>query len=157
MAETLLFETKPSLRITYFTSAVFAILLLLARIATNFNPLINKVLLIFLAIVIIRMFYFLVKESSTRYSITSEYVGIKFGIVATTEKRAPWLKITNFTKEQSVVERLFGLAHIRIDTAGHEQWEIEFFRLPNEEASQIMDLLNEYVPDAKGPETSDNA
>ncbi len=151
MAEKVIFETKPSLRRAHLSSLVYALLTVGIRYLASSSAIASWLLLGVLGVILIHMLYETVRVACTSYRITDQYVELEEGIVARKSKRVPWLKITNFTREQSVSGRMLGLVNVLIDTPGHDQWELEFFELAMADADRIMELLQEYVPDAKGP------
>ena len=157
MSEKELFRTGPSMRRTYISTFFYASILLLARFATGLDHLTSLILLGVLGILLLRLVQVLVRESFVSYVITDQGVELHQGMISRKLKKAPWLRITNFSVEQSTLEHLLGLSNVRIDTPGHDQWEIEFRSLSQEATDQIVALLEEYMPDAKGPEADASA
>jgi uncharacterized membrane protein YdbT with pleckstrin-like domain len=152
MEEKVLYEGRPSLRKQYIATVVCAVPLLLLRYMIGLNEIVMYLLLIPLAAILLHLLVSFVRVSCTLFRITDQYVELSEGIFARKMKRAPWLKITNFSVEQTALDRALGLMDVYIDTPGHDQWEVEFHSLRKSEAKEVRALLEEYLPDAKGPE-----
>lgn len=56
-------------------------------------------------------------RKTTIYTITSQRISEKRGIINTVKEQAKMTKITNITVERKLVERLLGIGRINIDTA----------------------------------------
>ncbi len=153
-SENILFETRPSLRKEQTAAAVFAVAILFVRYFFVTNEIVGIVLFPLLVLDFVYLVYSFIRAYFMKYRITDQYVELFEGIISRRQKRAPWLKITNFTVEQNVVERILGVTNINIDTPGHDQWEIELTNVTKEDGEQIVALLQDYIPDAKGAAAS---
>ncbi len=82
-----------------------------------------------------------------KYSVSNRGVTFEGGIINKQFKNIPYHKITDVTKSQSIIQRLFGISDLHIQTAGTSFPEISFLGLkdPDTPRNYILQML-EKVP-----------
>ena len=146
----IVFFAKPSLRRAFFYALVFAATVLYGRMSTDLDPQYNKVWLICLGIMLVLLFAAMLKRWTTSYIITADEVQRFSGILSRQAVIVPLMRITNASANQSLLERILGLATLRIDSAGGDATEMEFVRILKIEAHEAARIVREYLKSGSG-------
>lgn len=147
-AQTILFRAKPSLRRVYFFAILYAALITLGRYGTDLDPRFNPVWWIFFFVCMLFLFYNYVQRCMTTYTITNEDIRVREGVLTRRLTIVPYRRVTNISLYQNVINRLFGLVDVLIDTAGGDLTEVIFYRINGEDARRaaaiLRDILDEH-------------
>ncbi len=76
---------------------------------------------------------------TTRYVIQADRIEITSGILVRQSRSVPYDKIVNITGDQSLLQRLFNIGNIFIDTAGGKPFETALFGVENHQ--EVVDFL----------------
>ncbi len=107
---------------------ILPILLLLVLVITPFTPIKEYtiwIVLILLAIIIAYAIWLELHYKEYTYEFYEDKLRIKRGIINKEMINIPYDKIQNVNIKKDIIERLFGLATIRIETAGTNPGEAE--------------------------------
>jgi uncharacterized membrane protein YdbT with pleckstrin-like domain len=75
-----------------------------------------------------------------KYTVTNRRVVVRHGLVSVNEQTARLERVQDLTLHQSLFDRLFGVGHLMIDTAGTDGRPLEFRALENPaQAREILD------------------
>ncbi len=79
-----------------------------------------------------------------KYSISNKTVNFEGGILNKKFKNVPYHKITDITKSQTIIQRIFGIYDLHVQTAGSSFAEISFVGIkdPDTPKNQIMQIVN---------------
>ena len=141
----IVFFAKPSLRRAFFYAFVFAATVLYGRMSTELDPQYNKVWLICIGVMLVLLFVAMLRRWTTSYIITSDEIQSFTGILSRQTVIVPLMRVTNAIANQTLLERILGLASLRIDSAGGDSKEMQFIRILKVEANEAARILREYL------------
>ncbi|QGN07034.1 hypothetical protein Hrd1104_06810 [Halorhabdus sp. CBA1104] len=87
-----------------------------------------------------------------RYELTGDTFDIHSGVLSKRDREIPYHRIQNVDLRQNVIQRLLGIAEVRLETAGGGQTEAQLQYVNREEASR----LQEEVPRRRGSDDSED-
>jgi membrane protein YdbS with pleckstrin-like domain len=107
--------------------------------------------LAFLAILATFVFFYYIemKYKGYYYMITETELVFRKGIVNTIKTVVPFKEIQNLNIEKSVLERMLGIANLRIETAGSNITESEIILPGVENADDLSDMIRKKMEEAK--------
>jgi putative membrane protein len=108
-------------------------------------PLATAVVAVFIAIDIVNF----IKYRSSRVENTDHGVAFSKGIINKTTVTYPYSKITGIRLDVSLVDRLFGLKTLMVDTAGEAGIELVVNDLPAGDCERFCKELNDRISSVK--------
>lgn len=139
------FFAESSLHRAFFYDFLFAATVLNGRISTHLDSRYNQVWLACLGVMLALLFVAMLKLWTTTYIITADEVQRFSGILSRQVTILPLMRITNASANQTFLERLLGLATLRIDSAGGDTAEVEFVQILKVEASEAGRIIREFL------------
>jgi len=95
-----------------------------------------------------------------RYELTADTFDIESGVFSRRDREIPYRRIQNVDIRQNVVQRLLGIAEVRLETAGGGQTEAQLSYVNREEAGRLQEEVGRHKraeePDA-GEEADDHS
>lgn len=79
----------------------------------------------------------------TSIEVTEDEVAFKKGILSITRVHVPYSRVTSINMRQSLIERLFGLGTLEIETAGGPKTEIAINAMPFATLKKIVGEIRE--------------
>ncbi|MGH4118938.1 PH domain-containing protein [Clostridium sp.] len=93
------------------------------------------------AAVVVVVFLAIVKWKKNVYSLADDEMSIKYGVIMTHERSVPFSQVQSADISSSVVQRLFNVYKLEIDTArGEERFEISLL-LSKQEAIRVKNII----------------
>ena len=112
----------PVLMASFLGASLFAVLFAFLNIGISDEAFIasltNFVLVVMAAGLGIRVFLIFLRRLFTRYTLTSDHLVVKRGILSRSEKTIPIGRIQDVATKQSILERPFGIGDVVVETAG---------------------------------------
>lgn len=81
--------------------------------------------------------------NNTEYRFYDTKLEFSDGFLVKSKKNIPYAKITNTEQGQSIIERVFGLGHIFVDTAGTGGHELNLQYLDN--SDELYEKMNQII------------
>ncbi len=135
--EKVLWEGRPSWRgrLSIIAPGTFLAVAILVA-AFVFDLSLTTALLIALAVMAVTIVWGLLETVLWKYTITSERVFVRHGLISVKEQTARLERVQDLTLRQSVFDRIFGVGTLEIDTAGSEGGALEFKALTDPAAAR---------------------
>ena len=135
--------------------AAFAIICLLALIALFFlapflGDLFMPLAVVVVAVCVVADIIDFIKYSSTSIETTDRGVVFSRGTVNKSKTTYPYSKITSTRMDISLLNRIFGLKTLMIDTAGEAGIDLVIEDLPANDCDRLYKEINERIESAKG-------
>lgn len=96
-----------------------------------------------------------------RYELTEDTFDIESGVFSRRDREIPYHRIQNVDIRQNVVQRLLGIAEVRLETAGGGQTEAQLKYVNRQEAGRLQEDVGrrkrDLEPDAGDAETDQSA
>lgn len=120
-----------------------AMTMFIISITTKDNTGMTSMVLIY-AFLALPAIYIILKRLSTRYAISNRGLLKRTGIITTSIKTVPFKHITSIEVKETIAGKIFGYAHLLIDTSGSGQ-AIEFRWDYVKGAHKIKKLIEKHV------------
>ncbi len=137
------FRFKPSLRRAY----LFGILFLIAAVNGFYRlqefDLGYNIPVASVGLLVVFLLYAHLVRLCTAYTVSDEFVEARSGILARKGNRAAISRITDFAANQSLLQRILGLASVEMSTAGGDGPEIIFHDISRGVAKKVVSTLTE--------------
>lgn len=144
---------------TIVSSLIYAVLIsgyLAIRTESNTYAIVSFLptfLVIAVVMFVIQIVGLLIWKSNYRFSFTPEYLQYHSGIISQSEQHFPYRTIQDVTVSRSVLERMFGLATVRIENAaqvavgryGTKNAGIQIVGQTPESAARIVEVLKPVI------------
>jgi len=152
--EIVLFATKPSLRRVYFYAALWTALVLFVLLNFPVSDILLQICLSSMGTLVAILVYAHIVRYFMRYSITDKDIRCRTGVIARHLTVVPHYRITNYSADQSILERVLGLASVYFETAGSVANEATFKRILLSDAKKLAPMIEEKLLEAtSGPVT----
>lgn len=96
-----------------------------------------------------------------RYELTGDTFDIHSGVLSRRDREIPYGRIQNVDISQNAVQRLLGIAEVRIETAGGGQTEAQLQYVDRAEADRVQEAIGkrkrEHEPGSAGTESEQSA
>ncbi len=102
----------------------------------------------FLLIVLITLVWTLLETIFWKYTITDRRIFVRHGLLSVTEETARLGRVQDITLRQSILDRLFGVGTLSIDTAGTEGGALDFRGLVR--PTEVREIVEDAVRAAGG-------
>ena len=138
--------------IRVITAQIFPVLLVLL-----FGNSKNKPAFLVIAVIIVAvlaMVISIVKYFKTWFYISGQDIIVHKGIIKKTKITIPFEKIQSVHFEQNVLQQLFDVTQLNIETAGSEKTEFLFHAIENEKAHALRDYI--FASRQQNPEDNEN-
>ncbi len=123
---------------------MIAIFLFIANFNSIFRFNLATVFFVLLAIYLIVCAGIWIHFHHINFLITEKGVTLKKGFLSTSIVYIPYSKIQNIKATFPVIERIFGLGRIMVDTAGTNKFEIDEHYIPKKYIDKFMLIYSNY-------------
>lgn len=90
------------------------------------------------------------------YALTSDTFDVSWGVFSRRDREIPYRRIQNVSISRNIVQRLVGIAEVRVETAGGDQSaEVHLRYVSDAEARRLQEAITDRKREA-GPETADD-
>lgn len=149
-------SVRPTGRITYVTVVVLAILATL--VVMNINAALRSYLALDLTVLMYAIWAIgalavvisFIRHKVELIEVSPNGIHCKTGIFNTKNTNIPFHKVDNVRVNRSLVQRLFMVGELCIDTAGTTQMEVRMADLPNDRIEKLAAAIHEGVKKAHG-------
>lgn len=90
-----------------------------------------------------------------RYQVGADTITIRSGVLARNRREIPFARIHNVSLHQNILHRVFGVAELRLESAGGRRPEAQMRVLPLAQAGALEQLLRQHTGDEIAPRPAD--
>jgi uncharacterized membrane protein YdbT with pleckstrin-like domain len=127
----------------FFGSMTIPLILSMIGMGDSLDGVMIGGILLFIIIWIFSFLFARMQLNNIEYRLYDTKIEFVDGFLVKSKKNIPYAKITNTEQGQSIMERIFGLGHILVDTAGTGGHELNMQYLDN--SDDLYEKMNQII------------